>query len=641
MRRFVLIPFLSLALAQVGLLDGPRPPTEVRGYLEGNAQEGYRVRVEFLQETGGNPIQGTSYQGLGWNGRLYLCPGACDTFTLQGFVLGSYPNGQVYDLWDSQNRLRGKAGVTTEYDTQNRPYRYRVEYAVWPLSGTKAWQASPDNPVPLETGGWLTARPPGGSPERYRYPGMEGYQPSSGGSIFAGISPADRDLARKTLIDSMAKLRAFYGRQARGAEIWFFVPEVSPWTVQLAQEYTGQVGGAVRFVVPEGTARNYCPTSYRNDGRFHVLPKTSLDKKDSLAVIWPPQGAGQKGAAMAGRYLVDRPDWPDGPDCLNQTLALVPTASDLPEARAYLYGCISQGNLKARVEFKEKTLGNPVPVLNLPRFSYLWTYPGDWNGKAQFNLGDTASEEIRISLPSPAPTSWTRVEPALDAQGRNRGYAQVQARLQWDLDRDNPQSVTYKDQTKPPYQFSFSQDLGSGTETFTLWWTDPTFGTRQRCGFIPIWGEASFPVTCDVEDASGRIRGTATVTRETSWFLFIPSYRYNYSIQLYPWKQTVSSWNVYWYLSWWQVTWRAATDNDRPVEAGGYVTAEGRRYRIPGLEGYLQPQGKEIEAVEGDPYLTYITRSLLPDRNPYGGLNRGEAKEWYKPLSQWCRERGL
>ncbi len=440
----------------------------------------------------------------------------------------------------------------------------------------------------------------------------------------------------------MAKLRAFYGRQAQGSQIWFFVPEVSPWTLQLAQEFVARVGGPVRFVVPEGTAQGYCPTGYRNDGRFHVLPRPSLDKGNSLAVIWPPQGASQRGAAMAGRYLVDRPDWPDGPDCLNQTLNLVPMGQDLPEARAYLYGCISQSNLKARVEFKEKTLGQPTPIWHWVGFNFtnIWTYPKDWNGKATFPLGD-GDEEVKITLPGSPPTSWTRVEPVTDAQGRDRGYAQVQALVQWSLDEQNPQSVTYNGQTQPPYQFSFSADVGQGTESFTLWWTDPVFHTYQRCGFIPVLGEASFPVTCDVKDASGRVRGTATVTRDISWFLFIPLYRYNYSIQLYTWKQAVTQWQVQWYLRYWQTVWRAATDNDRPVEPGGYVTAEGRRYRIPGLEGYLMPQGREIEVVEGDPYVTYITRSLLPDRNPYGGLNREEAKTWYKPLSQWCRERGL
>ncbi|WP_243027853.1 hypothetical protein [Thermus albus] len=638
MRQLAVIPLLSLALAQVGLVDGPRPSTEVRGYLEGNAQEGYRVRVEFLLETGGNPTQGTVYQSLSWNGRLYLCPGACDTFTLSGFSPGSYPNGQTYDVYDSQGRLRGKAGVTTEYDASNRPYRYRVEYAVWPLSGVKTWQASPDGAVPMETGGWLTVRPPGGSPERYRYPGMTGYQPPSGGSIFAGISPAD--LAQKTLIDSMAKLRAFYGRQTRGAEIWFFVPEVSPWTFQLAQEYTSRVGGPVRFVVPEGTAKAYCPTGYRADTRFHVLPKATLDKKDSLAVIWPPQGAGQKGAAMAGRYLVDRPDWPDGPDCLGQTLALVPTADGLPEARAYLYGCISQANLKARVEFKELSLSEPSPLWRwgggwLTGWTNIYTYGGDWNGKATFDLGN-GSEEVRLTLPNPPPTDWTRVEPVTDAQGRNRGYALVKARGTLSLDEENPQSLTYTDQTIPPWDFTFGGNYGAGWESFRLVWRWQ--GQAYFCGLTRYGATNAYPITCEVWDGQNRIRGSAQVERR---WISLFSVHYDYQIQVYGWRLQVSAWDVQWYLSRWRTTWRAATDNDRPVEPGGYVTAEGRRYRIPGLEGYLQPQGKEIEAVEGDPYVTYITRSLLPDRNPYGGLNRPEAKEWYKRLGDWCRERGL
>ncbi|RTH03683.1 hypothetical protein CSW47_08295 [Thermus scotoductus] len=642
MRLLALLPFLSLTLAQVGLLDGPRPSTEVRGYLEGNAQEGYRVRVEFYLETGTNPTQGTSYQSLTWNGRLYLCVGGCDTFSLQGFAPGTYPNGQVYDLYDSQNRLRGKAGVTTEYDAYNKPYRYRVEYAVWPLQGTKTWQASPDNPVPMETGGWLTARPPGGNPERYRYPGMESYRPPSGGSIFAGISPQDRDLAQKSLIDSMAKLRAFYGRQVRGSELWFFVPEVSPWTFQLAQEYQARVGGGVRFVVPEGTAQSYCPTGYRNDTRFHVLPRPSLDKQNSLAVIWPPQNASQKGAAMAGRYLVDRPDWPDGPDCLSQTVALVPTTSDLPEARAYLYGCISQANLKARVEFKEMTLGEPYLVWRRQgwSWSYIYSYRKDWDGKATFDLGG-GDEEVRITLPSSAPTDWTRVEPVKDAKGRDRGYAYVKATVERTLDTRNTISLTYKDQRTAPWDFSFQH----GGETFTLWWTDP-WRQLNRCGRSsnPFYSP-SYPLTCEVRDGQNRVRGSATVNMrmvwEWQWIATIRVPYYDYAITLPAWKESVTGWQAYWYLSRWQTTWRAATDNDRPVEAGGYVTAEGKRYRIPGLEGYLMPQGREIEAVEGDPYVTYITRSLLPDRNPYGGLNREEAKTWYKPLSQWCRERGL
>jgi hypothetical protein len=95
------------------------------------------------------------------------------------------------------------------------------------------------------------------------------------------------------------------------------------------------------------------------------------------------------------------------------------------------------------------------------------------------------------------------------------------------------------------------------------------------------------------------------------------------------------------YIKGWSQTWRYATDNDRPVEAGGYVTAEGKRYRIPGLEGYLLPGGKDIEAAEGDPYVSYITRSISPDRVPLGGTGRTEARVWFKPLSDWCREKGL
>jgi hypothetical protein len=49
------------ALAQVGLLDGPRPPTEVRGTLQGNPRDGYKVAVEFLVDQGVEPLQGTVF----------------------------------------------------------------------------------------------------------------------------------------------------------------------------------------------------------------------------------------------------------------------------------------------------------------------------------------------------------------------------------------------------------------------------------------------------------------------------------------------------------------------------------------------------------------------------------------------------
>lgn len=629
MRGWALLPLLGLALAQVGLLDGPRPSSEVRGTLEGDARQGYRVRVEFLVEVGGNPLQGTTYQALTWDGRLYLCPGACDTFRLSGYSPGGTYTQAVFDLYDAQNRLRGRAGVNTVLDAQGRPQYHRVDYAVWPLTGTRTWQPSPDNPVPLERGGWLTARPPGGSPERYRYPGMEGYEPPSGGSILSGISPGDRDLAQKTLIDSLAALRQFYRRQPSGSEIWFFVPEVSPWTLSLAQEFRAQNGGRERFVVPEGTALSYCPTAYRNDSRFHVLPRPTLGKGEALAVIWPPRGATQRGAVMAGAYLVDRPAWQET-DSVSFNTALVPTADGLPEARAYVWGQVSQGNLRARVEFRETALGQVGYV------GYR-SYGRDWNGRDTFDLGN-GQEEVRLTLPSPPPTGWTRVEPALDAQGRNRGYAQVyaQATTTWSLDTTQTVGRTGAFSQywySSPEGRTFVADVGRGPET--LWF--------RGCSVL----SSNYPDTvygCGVRDGQNQDRGRARVTvREVFWGE-VETYSFSYTADLYPWKATVqiTSWQAYWYLSRWQTTWRQASDNDRPVEPGGFVTAEGRRYRIPGLEGYLVPQGREIEAVEGDPYVTYITRSLLPDRNPYGGVvaQRPEAGTWYKPLSDWCRERG-
>ncbi|MFW8120650.1 hypothetical protein, partial [Klebsiella pneumoniae] len=89
-------------------------------------------------------------------------------------------------------------------------------------------------------------------------------------------------------------------------------------------------------------------------------------------------------------------------------------------------------------------------------------------------------------------------------------------------------------------------------------------------------------------DSQSRNRGTATITFGGS---VAAAYLWNYSATLYKWRsqEKLSGWDAYWYLSRWQTVWRQATDNDRPVEPGGFVTAEGRRYRIPGMEGYLMP----------------------------------------------------
>ncbi|MFW8120792.1 hypothetical protein, partial [Klebsiella pneumoniae] len=62
---------------------------------------------------------------------------------------------------------------------------------------------------------------------------------------------------------------------------------------------------------------------------------------------------------------------------MSYTTALTPTAQGLPEARAQVWGQISQGNLRARVEFKETTLDQGGYV------GYR-TYGRDWKGRDTF-----------------------------------------------------------------------------------------------------------------------------------------------------------------------------------------------------------------------------------------------------------------
>ncbi len=391
----------------------------------------------------------------------------------------------------------------------------------------------------------------------------------------------------KSVLSSLADLRSFYARQPRGSTLWFFVPEVSVWTQTLAQEFRTRNGGQERFVVPEGTARGYC-SLYRSDTRFHVMPRDTLAKEQAFAVIYPPSGSTQKGAVMAGRYLVDRPDWQET-DYLSFTTSLSPTQEGLPEARAHVWGYISQANLKARVEFKELFLGNPSWIwwVEMPSFNGK-AYPGDWDGKDTFSLGN-GSEVIGITLPSTPPTTWTQVSPARDAQGRDRGYAQVYASGTWELSGE--QSQNYSGSNIPPWRFTFGGDFGRGWETFTLRWKDPILQVNQPCGKLFLGTTNTYPITCEVVDAEKRVRGTAEVSRRTGTSPVSP-YLYDYSIRVQGWTFRVQGWRVRWYLSQWQARWRYATDNDRPVEAGGYVTAEGKRYRIPGLEATSCPRGR-------------------------------------------------
>jgi hypothetical protein len=509
--------------------------------------------------------------------------------------------------------LTSTTARTAVYDAQNRPAYYRVEYAVSPLQGTRVWRPSPDNPVPVEAGGWLSATPPGGvRPERYRYPGMESYQPPSvQGSILSGLSPADRDVAAKVLLSSLADLRAFYARQPRGSALWFFVPEVSVWTQTLAQEFGTRNGGQARFVVPENTARTYC-TLYRNDPRFHVMPRDTLPKEQSFAVIYPPSGATQKGAVMAGRHLVDRPDWQETDFSLET--ALSPTQDGLPEARAYVWGYISQANLKARVQFKDWVLSS-----GYNRYTSGQTGT-PWDGRFTADVG-RGPETFQLQNWREGDYS-SAIFYAKDDQGRDRAFVYVTTRKEtvYELDTSRPIS----------FDFSMSGNAVEGLRFSVAGETFEAYGCSYsgRTGLTDIY-------TCSYRDLQGRYRGSGSIG---AWWVVrrVTGTVYPLVARTRTLGYTYSA-----YIKGWSQTWRYATDNDRPVEAGGYVTSEGKRYRIPGLEGYLLPTGKDIEAAEGDPYVSYITRSISPDQAPLGGTGRTEARVWFKPLSDWCREKGL
>jgi hypothetical protein len=558
-RRAFLLPFLSLALAQVGLLDGPRPPTEVRGTLQGNPRDGYKVAVEFLVDQGVNPLQGTVYQALSWNGTLYLCPGGvCDTFRLAGYVQGtSLQPGAVFDLLRQPESLPGAGG--REHGAmmpKTSPVTTRWSTPCPRLRGTKVWMPSPDNPVFMEAGGWLSVTPPGGSArERYRYPGMESYQPPSvQGSILSGLSPADQDVAAKVLLSSLADLRAFYARQPRGSALWFFVPEVSVWTQTLAQEFGTQNGGQARFVVPENTARTYC-SLYRNDSRFHVMPRDTLPKEQSFAVIYPPSGATQKGAVMAGRHLVDRPDWQET-DYISFTTALSPTQDGLPEAQAYVWGYISQANLKARVQFKDWVLSS-----GYNRYAS-GQVDAPWDGRFTADVG-RGPETFQLQNWQEGDYSNT-IFYAKDDQGRDRAFVYVTTRKE----------TVYELDTSRPTDFSLWTFGGPNGIRFTV--AGETFESYD-CS-LSNWTSNAYSYACSYRDLQGRYRGSGSVViaavldiAQVSGTVYPLVARtrtlgYIYSAYIKGWSRDLAGY---------------ATDNDRPVEAGGYVTrrANGTGFR--------------------------------------------------------------
>jgi hypothetical protein len=327
--------------------------------------------------------------------------------------------------------------VNTVYDAQNRPAYYQVEYAVSPLQGTRVWRPSPDNPVPVEAGGWLSATPPGGvRPERYRYPGLEGYQPPQGGSAFSSISPADRDVVEVVRVDSLTLLRQVFGRAQRGSTLYLYVPDISPWTQRLAQEWGSQVGGQARFVVPEGTARAYCATPARRDPRYYVMPRESLPPEASLGVAYPPSGEGQPGMVLAGAGLYRDPGWPET-DYVDFTTALVPLTEGLPQARARVWGYTSRADLKARVEFYERVLSS-----GYDRYAS-GQVETPWDGRFTADVG-AGVETFRLQ-------NWqegdytSAIFYAQDDQGRDRAFVYVTTRKEtvYELDTSRPTDFSF------------------------------------------------------------------------------------------------------------------------------------------------------------------------------------------------------
>jgi len=438
------------------------------------------------------------------------------------------------------------------------------------------------------------------------------------GSILSGLSPTDRDVAGRVLLSSLNDLRAFYARQPRRSALWFFVPEVSVWTQTLAQEFGTHNGGQARFVVPENTARTYCPL-YRNDFRFHVIPRDTLTREQSFAVIYPPSGATQKGAVMAGRYLVDRPDWREWEsDHLSFHTTLSPTQAGLPEAQAYVWGQLSQSNLRARVQFREWVLNTEYNHHTAGQVS------APWSGRFTADVG-RGVETFQLQNWREGDYSNTLFY-GKDDQGQDRALVHVttQKTTWYELDTSRPTNFNFSSLWMPlsPDGFRFTL-AGERFETY-------------NCRFSRWASRNIMDYDCEYRDLQGQYRGSGGGMKDLAMGIV------RVWGTVYPWvaRNRILGYTYSAYIRGWS-SWRYAADNDRPVEAGGYVTAEGRRYRILGLEGYLLSVGREIEAAEGDPYVSYITRSISPNRSPFERTGRAEAGIWFKPLSDWCREKGL
>jgi hypothetical protein len=317
---------------------------------------------------------------------------------------------------------------------------------------------------------------------------------------------------------------------------------------------------------------------------------------------------------LAGAGLYRDPGWPET-DYVDFTTALIPLTEGLPQARARVWGYTSRADLKARVEFYGRVLSSGYD-------RYASGQVGTpWDGRFTADVG-RGPETFQLQNWQEGDYSNT-IFYAKDDQGRDRAFVYVTTRKE----------TVYELDTSRPTDFSLWTVGGPNSIRFTV--AGETFES-YNCSLSNRTSDAYY-YTCSYRDLQGRYRGSGSVV--IAVMLDITQV----SGTVYPLvaRTRTVGYTYGAYIKGWSQTWRYATDNDRPVEAGGYVTSEGKRYRIPGLEGYLFPTGKDIEAAEGDPYVSYITRSISPNQAPLGGTGRTEARVWFKPLSDWCREKGL
>jgi hypothetical protein len=316
---------------------------------------------------------------------------------------------------------------------------------------------------------------------------------------------------------------------------------------------------------------------------------------------------------LAGAGLYRDPGWPET-DYVDFTTTLIPLTEGLPQARARVWGYTSRADLKARVEFYGRVLSSGYD-------RYASGQVGTpWDGRFTADVG-AGVETFRLQNWQEG-DYWRTLFYAQDDGGRDRALVYVTTRKEtvYELDTSRPIS----------FDFSTSGSVVEGLRFSVAGENFEAYGCSYsgRTGLTDIY-------TCSYRDLQGRYRGSGSIG--AWWFVR----RVTGTVYPLVARTRILGYTYSAYIKGWSQTWRYATDNDRPVEAGGYVTSEGKRYRIPGLEGYLLPTGKDIEAAEGDPYVSYITRSISPDQAPLGGTGRTEARVWFKPLSDWCREKGL